>query len=53
MHSMFNTQFSHMKKKATLEEKFLNLKFKLSESSLQLLPDYKQRLKVWGFLSVW
>ena len=34
-------------KRAELHEKCSSLKFMLSEESLQLLPEYNQRIEVW------
>ena len=39
-------QFEAARQKAELKEKLSNLKFMLSEASLQLLPEYRQRMEV-------
>ena len=39
-------QFDIARKKAELQEKLISLKFMLSEASLQLLPEYRQRIQV-------
>lgn len=39
-------QFDLARKKAELQEKLRSLKFSLSEASLQLLPEYRQRIQV-------
>lgn len=39
-------QFDLARKKAELQEKLRSLKFSLSEASLQLLPEYRQRKQV-------
>ena len=38
-------QFEAARQKAELKEKLTNLKFMLSEASLQLLPEYRQRME--------
>lgn len=50
----FDEHFEAARQKAELKEKLSNLKFMLSEASLQLLPEYRQRMEVLhhlGFLS--
>lgn len=39
-------QFDVARRKAELQEKLTSLKYMLSEASLQLLPEYKQRIQV-------
>ena len=39
-------QFVEMSKDMTVRDEFELLKFRLSDASLQLLPEYKERLKV-------
>ena len=43
----FLSQFHVARKKAELQERLSSLRFMLSEASLQLLPEYKQRIQVW------
>ena len=38
-------KFEVARQKAELQEKLSNLKFMLSEASLQLLPEYRQRME--------
>ena len=44
--SMSFYQFVEMSKDMTVRDEFELLKFRLSDASLQLLPEYKERLKV-------
>ena len=46
---MYFLQFDVARRKAELQEKLTSLKFMLSEASLQLLPEYKQRIQVSSF----
>ena len=43
---LFALQFQTARKRAELRERCSNLKFMLSEESLQLLPEYNQRIEV-------
>ena len=40
------------RKRAELHEKCSSLKFMLFEESLQLLPEYNQRIEVWAYVYV-
>ena len=44
--SVYFVQFDVARRKAELQDKLTSLKFMLSEASLQLLPEYKQRIQV-------
>ena len=44
--SVYFLQFDVARRKAELQDKLTSLKYMLSEASLQLLPEYKQRIQV-------
>ena len=46
MLSVYFLQFDVARRKAELQDKLTSLKYMLSEASLQLLPEYKQRIQV-------
>lgn len=45
-HIILTVQFMEMRKDMVVRNEFEQLKFRLSDASLQLLPEYKERLKV-------